>query len=141
MRLDPGAAVEPLMIRGDALRLEQIVTNLISNAIKYTNEGGGVSVTLAPKGGQVELRVRDTGVGISAEMLPRVFDLFAQAPGALDRAQGGMGIGLTLVQRLVALHEGSVPTYSASHGCVRLTSWDAADAYRFATIGTAVIVY
>jgi CheY-like chemotaxis protein len=114
--LDLGAAGEPVTVRGDALRLEQIVTNLISNAIKYTNEGGRVSVTLAREGGQVELRVRDTGVGISAEMLPRVFDLFAQAPGALDRAQGGMGIGLTLVQRLVALHEGTVEAFSDGPG-------------------------
>jgi signal transduction histidine kinase/CheY-like chemotaxis protein len=109
-----GCAVpdEPVIIRGDPLRLEQIVGNLVSNAVKYTNRGGEVEVRLERDAGNAVVRVRDTGVGIGAAMLPRVFDLFVQAPGALDRAQGGMGIGLTLVKRLVELHGGTVQAES-----------------------------
>jgi two-component system, sensor histidine kinase len=114
LELVPGE--KTLTVHADVIRLEQVVTNLLSNAIKYTNAGGRVSVSLLRAGADVELRVRDTGLGISAEMLPRVFDLFAQAPGTLDRAQGGMGIGLTLVQRLVALHGGTVEAISAGLG-------------------------
>jgi len=105
-----------VIVRGDLLRLEQIVANLLSNAVKYTNAGGRIEVSLEPGVGQAVLRVKDSGVGISAEMLPRVFDLFVQAPGALDRAPGGMGIGLTLVQRLVELHGGRVEATSAGLG-------------------------
>jgi len=105
-----------VMVRGDLLRLEQIVANLLSNAVKYTNAGGRIEVSLEPGIGQAVLRVKDSGVGISAEMVPRVFDLFVQAPGALDRAPGGMGIGLTLVQRLVELHGGRVEAISAGLG-------------------------
>jgi len=107
---------DPVIIRGDPLRLEQIVANLVSNAVKYTNRGGRVEVRLDHDAGNATVRVRDTGVGISAAMLPRVFDLFAQAPGALDRAQGGMGIGLTLVKRLVELHGGTVQASSEGPG-------------------------
>jgi CheY-like chemotaxis protein len=107
---------DPLIVRGDPLRLEQIVANLTSNAVKYTNSGGRVELRLEREQGKAVLRVRDTGVGISAGMLPRVFDLFAQAPGALDRAQGGMGIGLTLVKRLVELHRGTVQAASEGPG-------------------------
>src|SRR5438045_2399135 len=105
-----------VMVRGDLLRLEQIVGNLLSNAVKYTNAGGRIEVSLEAGTSQAALRVKDSGVGISAEMLPRVFDLFAQAPGALDRAPGGMGIGLTLVQRLVELHGGRVEATSDGGG-------------------------
>jgi len=105
-----------VMVRGDLLRLEQIVANLLSNAVKYTNAGGRVEVSLEPGPSQAVLRVKDSGVGISTEMLPRVFELFAQAPGAIDRAPGGMGIGLTLVQRLVELHGGRVEATSEGLG-------------------------
>jgi signal transduction histidine kinase/CheY-like chemotaxis protein len=110
------AGEESAIIRGDPLRLEQIAANLISNAVKYTNKGGRVEVRLEREAGDAVLRVRDTGVGMGAAMLPRVFDLFAQAPGALDRAQGGMGIGLTLVKRLVELHGGTVQAESEGPG-------------------------
>ncbi len=110
------AGEDPVIVRGDPLRLEQIVANLVSNAVKYTNSGGRVELRLERERGEALLRVRDTGVGISAGMLPRVFDLFAQAPGALDRAQGGMGIGLTLVKRLVELHRGTVQAASGGPG-------------------------
>ncbi|TMB29407.1 MAG: hybrid sensor histidine kinase/response regulator [Deltaproteobacteria bacterium] len=106
----------PVIISGDPLRLEQIIANLLSNAVKYTNPGGRITVGLEAEGDEAVLRVKDTGVGISAEMLPRVFDLFLQAPGAIDRAQGGMGIGLTLVQRLTALHSGKVEARSEGLG-------------------------
>ena len=107
---------KPLTVRGDVLRLEQIVMNLLSNAIKYTNAGGTIQVALASEAPEVVLRVKDTGMGIAAEVLPRIFDLFAQAPGAIDRAPGGLGIGLTLVKRLVELHKGSVVATSAGLG-------------------------
>ena len=116
VHLELVSGANALTVHGDVIRLEQIVTNLVSNAIKYTNSGGHIAVILRTASADAELRVRDTGVGISGEMLPRVFDLFVQAPGTLDRAQGGMGVGLTLVQRLVALHGGSVEAISAGLG-------------------------
>lgn len=102
----------PLWINGDHVRLEQIVVNLLNNAIKYTDRGGDLSVTLTQEGEEAELRVRDNGLGIAPDMLPRIFDLFAQADVSLDRAQGGLGIGLALVQSLVTLHRGRVEAKS-----------------------------
>ena len=129
-----------VIVRGDLLRLEQIVANLLSNAVKYTNAGGRIEVSLEAGTNDAALRVKDTGVGISAEMLPRVFDLFVQAPGALDRAPGGMGIGLTLVQRLVELHGGRVEATSAGIGkgsefVVRLPMAESRDAPASANAG------
>ena len=92
----------------DPARLEQVVGNLLNNAAKYTDPGGRIWVTAAETGGQAEIRVRDTGVGLSPELLPRVFDLFTQAERTLDRSQGGLGIGLTLVKSLVEMHGGAV---------------------------------
>ena len=106
----------PVRVSGDQLRLEQVLTNLLTNAVKYSNSGTRIDVMLACEGGAAVLRVKDQGVGISPSLLPRVFDLFTQAPGALDRAQGGMGIGLTLVRSLVALHRGSVEAHSEGTG-------------------------
>jgi signal transduction histidine kinase len=110
------AAAEPVCVFGDVLRLEQIVANLLSNAVKYTNAGGRIELRVESEDREAVLRVKDTGVGISPEMLPNVFDLFTQAPGAMDRAPGGMGIGLTLVQRLAELHRGTVKAASAGVG-------------------------
>jgi CheY-like chemotaxis protein len=101
---------------GDAARLQQVLNNLLSNASKYTPEGGSVHVAIALEGGQAVLSVRDNGVGIEASLLPRVFDLFEQGSRTLDRSQGGLGVGLTLVQRLVKLHEGRVEAHSAGPG-------------------------
>jgi CheY-like chemotaxis protein/two-component sensor histidine kinase len=101
-----------LYVDGDAARLEQVVSNLLSNAAKYTNPGGHIAVEAGLENGEVVLRVRDGGIGISREMQTRVFDLFAQADRALDRAQGGLGIGLTVVRRLVELHAGRVEVHS-----------------------------
>lgn len=113
----------PLNVDGDATRLAQVVNNLLSNAIKYTPEGGAISVRVAHDGtvaeagaGSALLEVSDNGIGIDAELLPHVFDLFEQGKRALDRTQGGLGVGLTLVQRLVHLHGGDVVASSAGTG-------------------------
>jgi CheY-like chemotaxis protein len=105
-----------MVIDGDPVRLEQVLVNLLANAIKYTGAGGRIEVRLGVRDGAAQVVVRDTGIGIAAEMLPRVFELFAQAEGALDRAQGGLGIGLTLVRRLVELHDGAVTASSGGPG-------------------------
>jgi two-component system CheB/CheR fusion protein len=110
--LTPG----PLRVRGDPTRLDQVVTNLLNNAAKYTDPGGRIRVSAGREGGAVVLRVRDTGIGIDPEMLPKIFDLFVQAERRLDRSQGGVGIGLTLVRRLVELHGGTVDAQSAGPG-------------------------
>jgi PAS domain S-box-containing protein len=107
---------EPVWLEGDAARLEQAVINLLDNAAKYTPEGGKVWVNLQPEGNEVTLRVRDTGVGIAPELLPRIFDLFTQADRTPDRSQGGLGIGLSLTQRLVELHGGKIEAHSAGLG-------------------------
>lgn len=103
---------EPLWVSGDCVRLEQVVVNLLNNAIKYTDRGGEIRVTLARQADEGVLRIRDNGVGIAPEMLPHIFDLFIQADRSLDRAQGGLGIGLTLVQSLVTMHQGLVEVWS-----------------------------
>ncbi len=105
-----------VLIDGDATRLEQVVANLISNAAKYTEPGGRITIEVARAGGDVAIRVRDDGIGIGPEMLERVFDLFAQAERSLARIQGGLGIGLTIVKRLVELHGGRVEARSAGLG-------------------------
>jgi PAS domain S-box-containing protein len=102
----------PIWIRGDAARLEQVMVNLITNAAKYTDEYGQIRVRVSLQAAECVLSVEDTGIGIDAHMLPRVFDLFTQAPASLDRARGGLGIGLALVDRLVKMHNGSVSVTS-----------------------------
>jgi len=103
---------QPLWLHADAARLEQVVVNLLTNATKYTEERGHIWLTVEQEGDAAVLRVRDTGVGIPPELLPRIFDLFTQAERSLDRSQGGLGIGLSLVQRLVELHGGAVEAHS-----------------------------
>jgi two-component system, sensor histidine kinase len=103
-------------IAGDTVRIEQIVSNIIGNAVKYTPPGGKISVSLTTEGEEAVLSVRDNGFGITPDLLPHVFDLFVQGERTLDRAQGGLGIGLTLVQRLVTLHQGSVSASSEGPG-------------------------
>ncbi len=103
---------QEIWLHADAARLEQVVVNLLTNAAKYTDNGGHVWLTVQQEGEEAVLRVRDTGVGITPEILPRIFDLFTQAERSLDRAQGGLGIGLALVQRLVELHGGMVAASS-----------------------------
>ena len=105
-----------LVVRGDATRLTQVVMNVLSNAAKYTEPRGRIRVTARPDEGHVELRVKDTGMGISAEMLQRVFDMFTQERQALDRAHGGLGLGLTIVKSLVEVHGGSIQAFSDGVG-------------------------
>jgi CheY-like chemotaxis protein/two-component sensor histidine kinase len=106
--LDVQCSNEPLLIDGDLIRLSQIVLNLLNNAIKYTPDSGKIVVTVARDGDWAVLRVKDTGLGIPAELLPKVFDLFVQGERSLARTEGGLGIGLTIVRQLVALHGGTV---------------------------------
>ena len=113
-RLDVTAA--PVWVDGDETRLEQIVVNLLANAAKFTREGGAIEVRVRADGAEAVVEVRDDGVGIPADMLPRVFDLFVQADATLDRSRGGLGIGLTLAQRLARLHGGSLEAASAGLG-------------------------
>jgi CheY-like chemotaxis protein/two-component sensor histidine kinase len=103
---------QPLWLHADAARIEQVVVNLLTNAAKYTTDGGHISIALNREGDQAVLQVRDTGVGIAPELLPHIFDLFTQADRSLDRSQGGLGIGLSLVQRLVEMHNGKVEVES-----------------------------
>ena len=105
-----------LTVSGDAVRLAQVVENLLLNAAKYTPDGGSVTLRATAAGSWVAISVRDTGIGIGSDMLGRVFDLFVQADTALDRAEGGLGIGLTLVERLVRMHGGRVEAQSAGPG-------------------------
>jgi CheY-like chemotaxis protein len=107
---------EPLWVKGDFARLTQVLANLLNNAAKYTEPGGRIVVTLERCGDDAVVRVTDTGIGIRPESLATIFELFAQADRTLDRAQGGLGVGLTLVQRLVELHEGSVQASSLGAG-------------------------
>jgi signal transduction histidine kinase/ActR/RegA family two-component response regulator len=100
------------IVAGDRTRLVQIVANLLNNAAKYTPQGGRIAVTLDHEDGAARLDVVDNGIGIDAELLPHVFDLFSQAQRTPDRSQGGLGIGLALVRSLVALHGGSIEAHS-----------------------------
>ncbi len=110
--LPPG----PVPLEADPVRLAQVVANLLNNAAKYTEECGQIWLAARRDGGAAVVSVRDSGVGIRADVLPRVFDLFAQADGTLQRAQGGLGIGLTLVKRLVEMHGGTVTAHSEGPG-------------------------
>ncbi|HUP34345.1 MAG TPA: PAS domain S-box protein [Candidatus Limnocylindria bacterium] len=107
---------EPVYVDGDAARLEQVLNNLMDNALKYTPGGGRVTISTGRAGETAVLRVRDTGQGIRTDLLSRVFDLFVQEQQSLDRSRGGLGLGLALVKRLVELHGGSVAVWSAGPG-------------------------
>ena len=107
---------ERIYVLADPARLEQCFSNLFSNAAKYTHVGGRIDVSLARDEEGAVVRVRDTGVGIPRDLLPKVFDLFRQAPRGPDRAGGGLGLGLTIVRRLIELHEGSVEATSDGAG-------------------------
>jgi len=107
---------EPVVLHADATRLEQVLGNLLRNAAKYTPREGRVELEAGREGDEAVIRVRDDGVGIAPELLPRIFDLFAQGEQTLDRARGGLGIGLTLVRQLVELHGGTVEARSDGPG-------------------------
>jgi PAS domain S-box-containing protein len=107
---------QPLYVEGDVTRLTQIVANLLDNAAKYTDPGGKVWLSAEREGDNAVIRVKDSGIGIPSEVLPRIFDMFTQAGLPLERSQGGLGVGLALVERLVLLHSGTVSAYSAGAG-------------------------
>jgi PAS domain S-box-containing protein len=110
------AVPDTLAVHGDAGRLAQVVSNIVTNAAKYTEPGGRITVEAARDGEEVRLHMRDTGAGISAEMLPRVFETFTQGRQRSDRAQGGLGLGLAIVKNLVEAHGGSVSLHSDGPG-------------------------
>jgi two-component system CheB/CheR fusion protein len=109
--VDPG-----FVIHADIVRLSQVIENILINAAKYTPDGGRIGVATFREGASVAIEITDTGVGISPQMLTRVFELFAQADTSLDRAEGGLGIGLTLVEKLVRMHGGRVEARSPGVG-------------------------
>jgi signal transduction histidine kinase/ActR/RegA family two-component response regulator len=115
-RLEVSVPPQPLYVSGDATRLQQAVANLLNNAARYTPEGGRIWLTAQQQPGHVQIRVRDTGIGIASDLLPHIFDLFVQADHSLDRTNGGLGVGLTMVRSLVELHGGQVTADSAGPG-------------------------
>jgi signal transduction histidine kinase/CheY-like chemotaxis protein len=124
--LPPG----PVLVEADSIRMAQVLSNLLNNAAKYTEEGGHIRLAVRVEDEQVVFRVRDDGIGIAEEMLSSVFDLFTQVDHSLDRSQGGLGLGLTLVRSLVEMHGGSVQAASEGLGkgsefMVRLPIWKA----------------
>lgn len=114
--LDFELAEEPMPIYADPMRAEQTVVNLLTNAVKYTHDGGRISLRVYPEDQEVVIRIKDTGIGIAPEILPRVFDLFTQADQSLDRSQGGLGVGLAVTRRLVEMHGGTVAAHSEGVG-------------------------
>jgi signal transduction histidine kinase/DNA-binding response OmpR family regulator len=111
-KIPPG----PIWLRGDSARLSQVISNLLNNAAKYTEEGGAIHLAVSVEDGYATIAVRDNGIGIDADLLPKVFDLFKQGEQTLDRAQGGLGVGLTLAQRLAELHNGRIEALSGGAG-------------------------
>ena len=109
-------ATEPVWVDFDAVRLEQVLTNIVANAVKYTPAGGHIQVKIRADGGDAVFSVEDNGLGISPRLLPFIFDMYVQADRTLASAQGGLGIGLTLVRRLVELHGGTIVASSGGEG-------------------------
>ena len=107
---------EPLWLKADPVRLAQVIANLLNNAAKYTEQGGHIWLAAGMEGTDVVLRVRDNGIGIPAEMLPRIFEMFVQVDRSIGRSQGGLGIGLTLAKSLVEMHGGGVEAHSDGPG-------------------------
>jgi signal transduction histidine kinase len=115
-RLTISLPPQPVTLHADSLRLEQVLTNLLANAAKFTDRGGHIRLTAEAEAGHIVLRIRDNGRGISPDLLPRVFDRFHQGPHSGDQGVGGLGIGLALVKFLVELHGGRVSASSAGPG-------------------------
>jgi signal transduction histidine kinase len=107
---------ESVWVNGDAARLQQIVDNLVGNAVKYTPAGGSISISVKHEAEEAVLRVRDTGIGISPDLLPQLFELFVQGDPGSTRVRTGLGIGLAVVRRLVELHGGTVQASSDGLG-------------------------
>ena len=108
---------EPIQLNADPVRLAQVLSNLLNNAAKYTAEGGEIWLKVERESTEAVFRVRDSGAGITPDLIPHVFDLFMQVDQSLDRSQGGLGIGLTLVRRLVEMHRGTIQAFSQGPGC------------------------
>ncbi len=115
-RLTLDLPAEPLCVDADVTRIAQVVANLLNNAAKYTEPGGDIRLTVSSGESDVAISVQDNGVGIPAPMLPQIFEMFTQVDRSLERSQGGLGIGLTLVKRLVEMHGGTVEARSQGHG-------------------------
>lgn len=115
-RLTVSLPPQPVKLLADPVRLVEVFTNLLNNAAKYTDDGGQLLLMAAEKNDEVVIELRDTGIGISAEMLPRIFEPFTQVTGALSRSEGGIGIGLAMVAHLVRLHEGTIDVFSEGLG-------------------------
>jgi CheY-like chemotaxis protein/anti-sigma regulatory factor (Ser/Thr protein kinase) len=109
-------SARPVVVEADPARLEQVLTNLLDNAIKYTPPAGAIEVGVEPVGAEAVLTVRDTGIGLAPDVLPTLFEPFTQVERSLDRTRGGLGLGLTLVKRLVELHDGRVSAASPGLG-------------------------
>ncbi len=107
---------EPVVVHGDLTRLSQVFWNLLNNAAKYTERGGRIELAVVPGEGEVAVAVRDNGIGIPPDMQARVFDIFTQVDRSLEKAQGGLGIGLSIAKRLVEMHGGSIAVKSGGHG-------------------------
>ena len=107
---------QPIFLKADSTRLAQVVGNLLNNACKFTDKGGRIWLTVEREGDQAVIRVRDNGIGIAADQLPHVFDMFMQVDGSSERSASGLGIGLTLVKHLVEMHDGKVEVHSAGIG-------------------------
>lgn len=107
---------EPVWLKADPTRFEQVLSNLLSNAVKFTEDKGSISIAAEREGREIVVRVKDTGVGIAPDLLPRIFDLFIQGDSSLDRSRDGLGIGLTLSQKLVELHGGTIEARSEGAG-------------------------
>ncbi|MBG6078002.1 PAS domain S-box protein [Polaromonas sp. CG_9.11] len=107
---------KPIFLNADSTRLAQVVGNLLNNAYKFTDKGGQIWLTVECESKQAVIRVRDNGIGIAADQLPRIFEMFTQLDRSLERSQSGLGIGLTLVKSLVELHDGTVEVHSAGVG-------------------------
>ena len=115
-KLEISLPAQPLTVDADFVRLAQVLANLLNNAAKYTDPGGRIALSVRGEGAEAVISVRDNGVGIPAELLPRVFDMFAQVDRTLDRAQGGLGIGLALAKSLVEMHSGTIQVESGGPG-------------------------
>lgn len=131
-RVEVVLPAEPVRLRADPVRLTQLFANLLTNACKYTPDGGRISVTAAREGAEATISVTDTGIGISPELLPRVFDMFRRSEESVARSEDGLGIGLTLARRVAELHGGTIQASSAGPGSgstftVRLPVLDAAE--------------